>query len=163
MAYIPGVGRVFYNWAVGGVTLTGAIAETSFGAPFPRTIKAGTFGPNTAIEIWTNTIVSVSNANNKFFRIKIGGVTVFEQNMTSMLQLHRVTKGWNRGALNSQVWTPGSGTSFASGVGTTTLALNTTSIDFSVDQTLDLTAEIATASETMTINAIEVKFYNPPS
>jgi len=136
------------------VSVTGTLTETVFAA-IP--LLARTIGENGMLRVtmlWSYT----NSANSKTLRTKLGGTSFFTSQPTTTVAARVVLELRNRNSLTSQV-------SFNA---TTTLALGTSgaanatySIDLSVDQTLQITAQLAATGEVITLEGYTVEAVNP--
>ena len=137
-----------------------APANTSENILATITIPAGAMGLNGILRIlavWTCT----NNANVKTVRARFSGIggTIFATgSMASSVSLRQFTQFANRGVANSQV-----GGSSAHNVQftTTTNAAITASVDTSAVTTIVLTAEKATAGDTLTLESYLVELILP--
>jgi hypothetical protein len=133
-------------------SVTGTTNETVLAT---CTIPAGAMGVNGGIEVrtlWTFT----NSANAKTWRIRLGGVggTQFMALTTttnaSSSDIRRIR---NRGAANSQVGSPaGISSYYSANPNVVTIG----AVDTAVSQDLALTAQLALAAETITLESYEV-------
>jgi hypothetical protein len=133
---------------------TGDILETT---KYTLTIPAGIMGANSSLRIDFMTSCT-NNANAKTVRAKLGGTTFATLNMTSQASNRRVIKISNRNSTNSQISFPASNTI---GLGSSTVAVLTTAIDFTSSQTFTITVENANAGDTISVEDVTVEVINP--
>ena len=117
------------------------------------TIPAGTLGVNSIIEIaplWSYT----NSANNKTLKVKIGGVTVYGPARTTTERCSPLLAFQNRNSLTSQIQSIDGGY-FATSTGATP----TTTIDFSVNVTVQITGQRASGADTLTLECYRVLHY----
>jgi hypothetical protein len=134
---------------------TGDTSETVL-ASF--TLPGGAMGPNGVIRVtglWTYT----NSANNKTLRVRLGGLsgTAFQANVVSTTNVAATQRTiQNRNAQSSQVgFNVSAAASFtAAGSGSPPA---TGAVDTSVDQLVVLTGQLASASETVTLEACLVE------
>lgn len=129
------------------VVLTGTTAETTLAS---LTIPGGLLGASgtiIVIALWSHT----NNANTKTKRVKYGSFAAPYTETTSVSS--RDYFSMHQRSTNAQV------TYSASGFGNSASALLTGSIDSTVDQTLSITGQLASASDTLTLEAIRVEVY----
>lgn len=135
---------------------TGDTSETTLATV---TLPAGAMGPNGFIEIlslWRFT----SSINAKTARIKFGGTTIYSNAQSTLGNVfardHRSIH--NRNAANSQVYNAGS-VPFTTGGST---AMGTMAIDTTADVTIALTGQLASAGETIALDAYRILVYRAP-
>ncbi|MBN9125992.1 MAG: hypothetical protein J0I90_00165 [Nitrosospira sp.] len=107
------------------------------------TIKSGVLGPNSILQIeplWTFT----NSANNKIIKVKVAGVTVYNNTRTTVAREAPLIVLANRNSLQSQVQ-PYDSNYFTSGTGSP----QTYAIDFSVNVTVEITGQRANGSEAL--------------
>lgn len=131
---------------------TGTTAETTLAT---ITIPANAMGANGRIEIdvcWSYP----TSANNKTFRQKFGGTTITQSVVSTGASLRTSAFVANRNATNSQVASPNFAASFGASpsAGVTTMAVDTTAA-----VNILLTAQLANAGETITLEAYSVKLF----
>lgn len=129
--------------------VTGTVAETTLAS---ITIPGGAMGPNGALRI--SLAFSVTNsANNKTFRAKLGGQTflLYTVGATNMFLAAPLIR--NRGAQNVQLVQNNAN----AGLGAASVAPANANVDTSVDQVLTITAQLASAAETITLEAYTVE------
>ncbi|MBI5599653.1 MAG: hypothetical protein HY890_07955 [Deltaproteobacteria bacterium] len=126
------------------VSLTGTTNETEL---YSVVIPGGTLGPNGYL--WAQAIMSyVSSASAKTFRFKLGGVTLYshaESVSGNISRFYRPAMA-NRNSESAQVST----------VVLQTDAVITAAIDTTVDQTLQITGQLATSGNTMRLEAVDI-------
>jgi hypothetical protein len=115
-------------------------------------IPAYAMGPNGRLRI-TTLWSCTNNANNKNVRVKFDGTSFTDLVLTSVANARAVTEISNRNANNSQVGAP---VNFA-GVGTNTGALITAAIATSSNKNITITAQLATAGDTVTLEAYVIE------
>lgn len=139
---------------LGGAAITSP-ADTNENVLATVTVPAGALGPNGALRI-TSLWSFTSSANNKTPRIRLGGLsgTVYMgPTITTSVGLFQEVMIFNRGAANSQVGFAAASTS-AGGWGLSSASANVTSaVDTAAGTTLVLTAQKASAGETLTLEA----------
>lgn len=141
-----GVWRVLAASAVA-VPHTGNASETTLASV---TIPAAAMGPNGRVRI--TTLWSATNsANTKTMRHKFGGVNYLAQNMTTQQGWRHQTEIANRNAVNAQVGNTSNVFGSLSGAPITSAA-NTNS-----DVVVLMTGQLASASETMTLESYQVE------
>jgi hypothetical protein len=136
------------------VTHTGSTAEVVFANV---TVPAGAMGPNGILRVntlWTMT----SSANVKTPRVRLGGVSgteFYSQTQTTTLTLRHQTEIMNRNNQASQVAFP----SIAGGGGWSSSAQARTigSINTAVDTILVISGQLASAGETITLEAYNIE------
>lgn len=135
-------------------------ADTSENILATITVPAGAMGLNGIIRIlavWTCT----NNANVKTVRARFSGIggTIFATgSMASAVSLRQFTQFANRGVSNSQVG--GSSAHNVQFTNTTNAAI-TAAVDTSAATTIVLTAEKATAGDTLTLESYSVELILP--
>jgi hypothetical protein len=135
-------------------TSVSGAADVNENTLYSLLIKGGTVGANdslriTRIEQYTNSV------NNKTWRVKLGATAIRTFiATTSDRDVEQIILS-NRNSVSSQIG-PGTsvGTIIGSALGT---APSTYAIDFSTDQTLTVTAQKASAGETMTLEQVLVE------
>lgn len=123
-------------------------------------IPAGAMGLNGSLRV--TTLWSCTNSgNNKTMRARLGGIggsAFLAAVATTSASMRVMSILSNRDAANSQVGFP-SGNS--AGTGTSTGAIFTSAVDTSAEQTLVLTAQLASAGETITLESYQVELLIP--
>jgi hypothetical protein len=133
-------------------SVTGTTTETTLAT---ITIPAGSMGPNGQIEV--TTLWSCTNsANNKTLRVKFGSTAFLNVAATTSAAIHVLTRIANRNSAASQVGSPSSTTN---SLGATGASVTTAAIDTTADVTLAITGQLASASETLTLESYIVKIY----
>lgn len=133
---------------------TGTTNETTLAT---IAIPAGAMGVSGAlrvITVWSYT----NSANNKTFRARLGGSTFATAVVTTTASSSSLWEVWNRNAANSQV---SNGSGAGAGLGASGNATVTLAVDTSVAQNLTITAQLASAGETITLEAYTVEILNP--
>lgn len=148
----------------GGAAVTAPANDTAENILATISIAAGLMGANDSLEI--TTLWSFTGSTNlKTMRARLGGIggTAFmaaARNTGTEVSLQQQTIIRNRNAQNSQVgWTASVTASF--GVGTA--AVLTGAIDMTALQTLVITGQKATGSETITLESYSVKLVRAPA
>lgn len=141
--------QVLANSAVA-ASVTGTTNETTLATV---TVPAGAVGANGLLRITTLWSVT-NNANNKTVRHKLGSTTVWTASPTSTAsgQFQSITRA--RNSTSSQVTQFSSTTNF----GTSANAQTTSSLDFTGAVTLTITAQLATSTDTATLEAYTVEY-----
>jgi hypothetical protein len=135
------------------VPLTGTTNETALATV---SIPAGSMGLNGAVQVSTAWSIT-SSANNKTMRVRFGGVSgtqYLASALTTNTTLGDIRTIRNRGAANSQVGmlsatNPG-------GYGNTSNAITTGAIDTAAAVDVVISGQLASAAETITLEAYEV-------
>ncbi len=138
-------GGVVYlgSTAVGGAGRSKTDADTAVGVLWSLFIPAGTIQANDQIVIRPKlTIPNSATTKNFGIRTQTGAVTIYSLSATTSASMLPWVDGSMRNSLTSQIWVPNGTTGIASVSGT---ALLTTSIDFSIDQTIEFYANWGTA------------------
>lgn len=120
------------------------------------TIPGGTMGPNGSLRVLC-LFSHLNSINVKTLRVRLNGIggTVYAAVIgTSLLQSRFLVQLFNRGVQDSQV---GGDAADVEGLGSSTAALVTSTIDTSLDRTLVLTAQKATGAEAVTLEAYSVE------
>lgn len=127
----------------GGAGRSKTDANTSVGVLWSLLIPAGTIEANDTIVIRPKLTVPNSATTKTFgIRTQTGAVTIYAVSATTSASILPWVDGSMRNSLTSQIWVPSGTTGIASVSGT---ALATTSIDFSIDQTLEFYGQWGTA------------------
>lgn len=136
-----------------GVSHTGDANEFAFAT---ITVPGRTMGVNGRLRI--ETIWSYTNsANNKTLRVRFSGISgtvFFTQTATTTVADRQLTDIANRGATNSQVGGPPTG---VGGVSTAGSANTTSAVDTTADTTIVITGQLATTTETITLESYTVE------
>jgi len=138
------------------VPLTGSTSETALAT---IAIPAGAMGANGQLRIitlWSMT----NNANNKYPRIRLGGIsgTIYlGATQSSVASQKTQTIIRNRNSQSSQIGFAASGTLGAYGVGPTTVANVTSAVDTSAAQDLVISGQLATGTDTLTLESYTVE------
>jgi hypothetical protein len=130
---------------------TGDTAETDL---FSFTIPANTFTANSILEYNIIASNNANNANSKIIKLKIGTTDLISINLVSTRAVYRIGQMINRNSQSSQIITPPTS---GSGVGTVNSAITTVNIDFSVSQSLTVTANLGNPSDTLILEALNIK------
>ena len=129
------------------VSLTGTTAETVLASV---TVPAQMMGPNGSLRItpiWSVT----NNANSKTANVKFGGTIHSSPALASAVSASHEFVIRNRGTLNSQI-------SFSGAPGTNSASANaTSSINTALDQVVQITGQLANASDTLVLEGYTVE------
>lgn len=150
---------ILKNWRVIGasgvaVPLTGSTSETTLATV---TIPAGAMGANGIIRVSAQ-FSCTNNANVKNGRVRLGGLAgtlVNAQTITSTAGAYTLRAIHNRNSQSSQVVSFGSAS--ANSFTTTTVAALTMTVDTSVAQDLVFTGQLATGTDTITLESYLVE------
>lgn len=146
-----GVPRVIAQSAAA-VPHTGTTSETTLAT---ITLPAGSMGANGRIEI--DALWSVTNsANTKNTRVRLGGTEIYRSTLTTSAALRHLTMAHNRNSQASQV---AMDKFTANGTGASGNAVTTAAVDTSAEQTITLTAQLASAAETITLESYIVTVF----
>lgn len=140
-----------------GAAVTAPANDTDENTLATVTIPANAMGPNGYIRIihlWTLT----NSANAKTKRIKLGGSNFLARAETTVASSEVMTIIRNRNSTSSQVSFANNATSFSTSANTN----QTGSIDTTSAQTLLITGQKATGTETMTLESYIVEVYYVP-
>jgi hypothetical protein len=146
--------------AQSGVAITAPANDTNENALVTLTIPAGTMLANDSLRIYT--LWSQTNSGNtKTYRYRLGGVSgtqFLSVAVTTVLTqpIERIIM--NRGSVSSQI-TANQGNT---GWNTSSLAVQTGTVDMSVSQDLVISAQKATGTETVTLEAYCVLLIRSP-
>lgn len=152
--YVPGVGWrrtssspqvIEQNWT----GVTAPANDTNENTLFTMTIPGGTLGANGTLVIRTKWDYT-NSANNKTLRARLGGSLLCNTAQTTSASASAVWDINNRNSESAQVGTIGLGGSTAGS------ATGTTTVDTTADQTLTITAQKATGTETITMLGVSV-------
>lgn len=152
-AYPPG----FQVLAVsaGSVSHTGDTSETVLATVV---IPGGSMGSNGVLRITALWSASPNNANNKTPRTRLGGIggkILRQVSLPSLLSARECIQIQNRNAQNSQVGAAsGAGAGGWNGAGAAVL---TASVDTSTDQSLVFTGQLATGTDSITLESYIVE------
>ncbi|WP_354686684.1 hypothetical protein [Cupriavidus necator] len=137
------------------VSVTGTTTETTLAT---IAIPAGAMGPNGALRITTAWSAQASNANTKTVRHRIGSTQIGSSTgLANNLNTITAQQWSNRNSQTSQIARDVIAVPFGANGG----ALLATAIDTTAAQTLTLTAQLGTASDTITLEAYTVEILNP--
>lgn len=126
-------------------SVTGTTAETTLAS---ITIPGGMMGANGVLRIapiWSLT----NNANGKTLQIRLAGTSVFSAALPSVGGYQGIATVRNRNSATSQLTT--SGGAYGS------VFVNTATINTAVDQVLTITATLANAADTVTLEGYTVE------
>ena len=132
------------------VTHTGNLVDTTLRS---FTLPAGSLGPNGQLRVWSLWTVT-NNANVKTLRVKLGGVSFSNVQVTTNLSYQLLTLVRNRNSQNAQIGQPS--TNFG-GVGATTFGVLTAVVNTAVAQTVELSALLANAADSVTLEAFSAE------
>lgn len=136
-----------------------AVAVANTGSTTKNTLATvvlppGIMGANGALRIRSLWSATPNNVNVKTVTIQFGATTVYTGILTSLLQIMDERTVWNRGLTNSQVVvTAASNAPFAAG----TVAVTTAAIDTTAAVSVLFTAQLATGTDTITLEAYTVE------
>lgn len=131
------------------VGVTAPANDTNENTLYSITIPGGTIGANGALSIrvrWDYT----NSSNTKTLRARLGGSLLCTFSATTSGTVSCVWDINNRNSASAQVGTNGAGGGAAAGT------TNTAAVDTSADQTLTITAQKATGTETVTMLGVTV-------
>lgn len=135
-----------------------APADTNFNSLATITVPGGAMGPNGRIEIYAVWQMT-NNANGKLVGARVGsasGTVIVQNSVPSQVSCTMLGSLANRGVENAQVTgTP----NVAGGLGVSTTAINTTSVDTSEDFTIHLSAQKSSAGDAITLESYRVLLY----
>lgn len=135
-------------------SVTGTATETTLAT---ITLPANSMGANGIVRVitaWTHT----NSANNKTLRMKFGGTSYLNSNVTTNATSRVETQISNRNATGSQVGHSPSATASFSSSGS---AIVTSAVDTTASVTLLITGQLATTSETITLESYIVEVLVP--
>lgn len=141
-----------YVLAQSAVAVTGAL-DTNENTFATVTIPAHAIGKNGRIVVhtaWTHT-----NSNNKTLRVKFGGTNTTARVVSTAGTVTLRTEGFNRNSSASQLWKPAD----YDGIGTSTGAIVTSSIDTTAAVTLLITGQKATGTDALTLESYSVEIF----
>lgn len=141
--------RILHRWS-GTEIITGSTSEINF-VNGSFTIPGGTLSSSSTLEIYA-CLSNGASANNKPLRLKVGGVTIFSNNLTTGLGVWLFRQLF-LSSLTSQI----SPSSTLYAPGTSGLAPVSLSLDFSQNQTIQLTGQLVDISENITLRYFEVR------
>ena len=125
------------------VSLTGTTSETTL-ASF--TVNGGLMGAKGKLKIWP-LLSMTNNANGKTFKLKMDGNVIYGNTRTNETHIQFVSIVRNANSESSQKI----GTGVTAGLGTSTAAIVTLSVDTAVDFTISITGQLANAGDTLTL------------
>lgn len=134
------------------VAHTGTVAETTL-ATIP--IRGGLIGLNGMMRITTLWSVT-NNANNKLLRIRFNGTAFASGGFPSVASVRLAGEIFNRNSLSSQVGGPAN---FSTLYGSTTAAVVTSTHATTGNLNLTITAELASAGDTATLESYIVELF----
>jgi hypothetical protein len=116
------------------------------------TIPGGSMGPNTTMRI-TAIFTMPNNANTKTFRIRFGGVVIYQASFTAAVTLNMEFLLQNRGALNSQI---GQVISMLGPTSNTGPVL-TAAIDTTIDQVVAFSAQAGVGTDQLALERCSIE------
>lgn len=130
-------------------SITGTTAETALAS---ITVPGGIMGPNGSLRVTARYSVTGS-ANTKSFRTRLGGTAFISPGVASAssIEYKTVCNIFNRGNQSAQIG-DGDSSGISAGNVSYTGAINT-----ALDQVLTITGQLATASETITLESYTVE------
>lgn len=131
-------------------SITGTLTETALAT---IAVPPGAMGLNGGLQVWTTWTVT-NSANNKTLRVRLGGIAgaqYMANVLTTSTSFNDIRRIRNRNSASSQVGGPASGTFGAAGA-----AVVTSSLDTAAAQDISITAQLASAGETITLESYEV-------
>ncbi len=136
-------------------SVTGTTAETTL---YSLVIPGGTIKANGALRIialWSFT----GSANSKTFQFKLGNTVFYTTSTVAAsnvaLQSQQIIR--NRNSQSSQISAGSGAGSPGVGFGFYAVAAHTGAVDTSVNQTLEITGQLANAAETITLESVFVE------
>lgn len=135
-------------------SVTGTTTETTLAT---INIPAGAVGPNGSLSIttlWTMT----NNADTKTTRIRLAGQGYLAFAAASVMAQQSVTIIRNRNAYNSQI---GYNSASSTGLGSTGSSNTASTVDMSQAQSLTITGQLGTSTDTITLEGYTVELLNP--
>jgi len=128
-------------------SVTGTTSETTLAS---ITIPGGMMGANGSLRI--TPFFSVTNsANNKTLKVKLGSTAFSSLAVTTSATTTLLVAVRNRGSASSQI------AMSSTGVGISTIAPQSGSVDTAVDQVLTITGQLASTGETITLEGYTVE------
>ena len=131
------------------VTLTNTTTETELAS---ITIKGGLMGANGKLKIWP-LLSMTNNANGKTIRLKMDGNVIYGNTRTNEVQLHFLSIVRNTNSQSVQKISSG----ITAGLGTTTGAVTSLTVDTSADFTISITGQLASSTDTLTLEGFFVE------
>jgi len=125
------------------VSLTGTTSETTL-ASF--TVNGGLMGAKGKLKIWP-LLSMTNNANGKTLKLKMDGNVIYGNTRTNETHIQFVSIVRNANSESSQKI----GTGVTAGLGTSTAAIVTLSVDTSVDFVISMTGQLSSAGDTLTL------------
>ena len=125
------------------VSLTGTTSETTL-ASF--TVNGGLMGAKGKLRIWP-LLSMINNANGKTLKLKMDGNVIYGNTRTNETHIQFVSIVRNTNSESSQKI----GTGVTAGLGVSSAAIVTLSVDTSVDFTISMTGQLANAADTLTL------------
>jgi hypothetical protein len=152
-AATPAVARLLAASAATGMSHTGNTNETALAT---ISIPGGAMGLNGGLLIYT-TWTYTNSGNNKTLRVRFGGASgtqYLASTTTTTATLSDFRKIRNRNSASAQIGNTagGAGSTF----GTTASAVTTSSVDTTAAVDLVISAQLASAGETITLESYEV-------
>ena len=151
--WVPANGGVIL--AQSGASVTAPANDTNENTLATISIKGGVMGLNGALRIYTLWTVT-NSGNNKTQRIKLGVTTFSTLTVTAVATVGMIPVLYNRNSAASQVCHPTGAIT-----GTSGSAITTGTIDTSADANLTITAQKATGTELIRLEAYTVELITP--
>lgn len=151
--WVPLNGSVIVSQSGTNVNLTGTVSETTMAT---ATIPGGLIGSTGVLEILP-TFNHPSSANNKTWRIKIGGIsgTAYYDNTYTTTRSAMPMLAIRSTSTTAQ---KGASSAVAAGLGTSASAIITSAIDTTVDFTIVVTGQLASSGETMSLKGFSIVY-----
>lgn len=145
--------KVGFQYTIGQQnTAVSCDADTAEKMLFEMDLKAGLIEKNDVLKI-TPEFSFTNSANNKTLTVRVGGFTVFTKTRTSTTGESPLIELRSRNSLNSQRLPYGVSSTYSSGG----YSGSNYSIDFSVDQKIQITGQKASAVDTLTLESVLVE------
>lgn len=136
------------------VDLTGSTSETTLKT---ITIPAKAMGANGSVRV-TLLASANNNANTKTLRVKFGGTTFHQTNLTTQLSRQAIVIIRNRNSESSQVGNP---VAF-DGIGAASAVVITSAVDTTADVTLLITGQLANGADDMHLEGYTIEVCPSP-
>ena len=131
------------------VTLSGTTLETELTSV---TIKGGLMGAKGKLKIWP-LLSMTNNANGKTIKLKMDGNVFYGNTRTNEVQLHFLSIVRNTNSQSVQKISSG----ITAGLGVTTGAVTSLTVNTSADFTLSITGQLAHSTDTLTLEGFFVE------
>jgi len=131
------------------VSLTGTTSETTL-ASF--TVNGGLMGAKGKLKIWP-LLSMTNNANSKTLKLKMDGNVIYGNTRANEAHIQFLSVVRNTNSESSQKISSG----ITVGLGTSTAAITTLSVDTSVDFTISITGQLANAADSLTLDGLFVE------